>query len=133
MPTIKQKAVASRIAENHGNLGKTMLEAGYSPNTAKKPENLTESKGWAELMEEYLPDDLILKAHKDALTAMRIHGTNDNFIEVEDHPVRLKAAELSYKLRGRLVEKAQIDGKLEVVITYGTSSTKPISSNVPSR
>lgn len=116
MITAKQKKAADLLMENHGNVSKSMREAGYTEASAKNPKNLTESKGFAELRDEYLPKELVLEAHKKALTAMRIHGTNDNFIEIEDHPVQLKAAELYYKMTGQLIDKAQIDGTLEITI-----------------
>lgn len=116
MATAKQRRATELLMENRGNVSKSMREAGYDDTTAKNPKNLTESKGFAELRDEYLPKELVLQAHKDALTAMRIHGTNDNFIEIADHPVRLKASELYYKMTGQLIDKAQIDGTLEVTI-----------------
>lgn len=98
--TIKQAEALKKIAENHGNVSRTMLEVGYSPNTAKKPSNLTDSKAWKKAMETQLPDDKLLEAHSDALTAMK---WNDFTGEREkDHQVRLKAVELGYKVKGRL-------------------------------
>lgn len=55
--------------ENHGNVSKAMIQAGYSPATAKNPKNLTMSKGWQELMEEQLPDAKLLKKHNSLLNA----------------------------------------------------------------
>ena len=51
--TIKQQEAIKRIVENHGNISKSMIEAGYDPTTAKNPKNLTESKGFQELKEQY--------------------------------------------------------------------------------
>ena len=42
MATLKQKAAIGKVIENRGNMGRAMLEAGYSPATAKNPKNLTE-------------------------------------------------------------------------------------------
>lgn len=52
------------MVENGGNRSKAMKEAGYSDNTAKNPKKLTDSKGFRELMDSYLPDDLLLEALK---------------------------------------------------------------------
>jgi len=49
MATIKQKLALKKITENHRSVSAAMREAGYSPNTACKPKNLTESKSWQEL------------------------------------------------------------------------------------
>src|SRR3972149_8907258 len=78
-PTYKMKIVASKIAENHGNISKSMLEAGYSPNTAKKPSNLTNSKGWQNLMRRHLSDNKLAKKHRELLEARHIeHYTFPN-------------------------------------------------------
>ena len=72
MPTIKQKKAAKIITENNGNLYRGMIEAGYTHNTAKKPSNLTDSKGWNELMEHYLSDSLLAEKHRELLEATGI-------------------------------------------------------------
>ena len=41
-------------------MGQIMVEAGFSPKTAQKPKQLTESKGWAELKAKYLDDEVAL-------------------------------------------------------------------------
>lgn len=53
MSTIKQKKAIKNLVENHGNVSRAMLDAGYDPTTAKNPKNLTESKGFDELKKEY--------------------------------------------------------------------------------
>lgn len=117
--TIKQKAVAKDLLENVGKpMGKAMLDAGYSPATAKNPDHLTESKGWQDLMERYLPDDLVLEAHQAGLEATKtsnaaillttdgktIKAEEQGLIEVPDHPTRLKAVELAYKVKRKMSE-----------------------------
>jgi len=63
MATIKQKKALNKIVENRGNIGKAMLEAGYDENTAKNPKNLTESKGYKELLKESgLTENLVVRA-----------------------------------------------------------------------
>ncbi len=112
MATLKQEAAVKVIVENHGNISKAMKEVGYTDATAKNPSNLTNSLGFKELMQKYLPDDKVLRTHDEALTAnkvisAKIIGANanentDDFIEVPDHPTRLKAVELAYKVGGKL-------------------------------
>ena len=108
--------VAKKITENHGNISKTMREVGYSENTAKKPSNLTNSKGWQKLMKTRLSDDKLTRVHDEALNANKQIGAqilingrgeviskeNEGMIEVPDHQTRLKAVELAYKIKGRL-------------------------------
>lgn len=76
MPTQKQKIVFQKILENIGNpqsdatLGKTMLEAGYSPNVAKTPTLVTESKGFRELMDAAGLDEASLtRKHRELLNS----------------------------------------------------------------
>lgn len=72
MATIKQKKAIKAITENHGNLYQGMIKAGYTHNTAKKPSNLTESKAWDELMDEYLSDEDLSEKHQQLLNATGI-------------------------------------------------------------
>jgi hypothetical protein len=63
MATLKQRKALERLVENRGNVSRSMIEAGYSPATAKNPKNLTESPGFRELLEEYgLTESLVAKA-----------------------------------------------------------------------
>lgn len=102
--TNKQKALAKKIIENPSlTMKEAMLEVGYSENTAIAPQNVTESKGWAELMEKYLPDEDVLKTHKAGLNATKIFSSHtEPDKEVPDHPTRLKAVEMAYKVKGKL-------------------------------
>lgn len=116
MATQKQKAAISKIAENHGNISKSMLEVGYSPNTAKKPQNLTESKGFQQLMEEAgLTDEFLLQKHLELLNAKR--GKNID-------PMAVKAGlEMGYKLKGSFApEKGEY--KLNMIPIMGGLSVK---------
>lgn len=73
-PTIRQAEAIKKIVESRGkkSIGKAMRESGYSPKTAKNPKNLTESKSWEELMEEYLPDKSLMKLHERLLDSKNI-------------------------------------------------------------
>lgn len=99
--TIKQKKAFKRVVENRGNVSKAMREVGYSPITAKNPKNLTDSKGWQELMKEYLPDDFLAKKHRELLEAK----TKDKKIDVT---AVSKGLDMGYKLKGNYApEKKQ--------------------------
>src|SRR6185312_4486113 len=109
--TLKQKLAVEKMVENGGNKSKAMLEAGYSPATAKTPQKLTESKGFelllqdyrnellakgingkkmAQKMDEWLEAKKVISAHnaKDA------NAETDDFIEVPDYQTQLKAGEM---------------------------------------
>lgn len=78
MPTIRQKKLAEEIAKNlKGGLGKTrktmgqiMLDAGYSKNVSETPSLVIKKKGFADLLQEYFPDDTILKLHKNLASSV---------------------------------------------------------------
>ena len=72
MATIRQKEAFKKVMENGGNVSKSMREAKYSPESAHTPQKLTDSKGWKELMAKYLPDDELVKKHKELLNATRL-------------------------------------------------------------
>lgn len=109
--TNKQKALAKKIIENPSlTMKEAMLEVGYSENTAIAPQNVTESKGWAELMEKYLPDEDVLKTHKAGLNATKIFSSHtEPDKEVPDHPTRLKAVELAYKIKKKTDESPKVN------------------------
>jgi len=64
MSTLRQKRVVARILENGGNVSKAMREVGYSPQTAKVPSKLTESKGFREEIEPIIAK---MMAERDAI------------------------------------------------------------------
>lgn len=77
MATTKQKIAAQKTLENIGKgdikpMGEVLRESGYSDNVADNPKIVTESKGWNELMNEYLSDEDLAKAHKELLSATKI-------------------------------------------------------------
>ena len=91
MATIKQKRAFDKVVENGGNVSRAMIEANYSPATAKTPQKLTESIGYQELCEEYgLTDGLLV----GALVS-----------DIKNKPKNRKAElELGFKIKGRLKE-----------------------------
>ena len=104
MATIKQKKAVDIMLENGGNVSRAMLEAGYTPATSKTPQKLTESDGFRELMELYLPDDMLLRALSD---------------DIEKKEGNRKAElELAFKVKGRMTEKADINlsGSLKSIL-----------------
>lgn len=91
MATHKQKLAVAKMVENGGNVSRAMREAGYSPQTAKSPSKLTNSDGYKELLDAYLPDDMLLRALADD-------------IEAKDKN-RKAELELAFKLKGKMTEK----------------------------
>lgn len=109
--TTKQKIAAKKFLENPSQpFNKIMREAGYSENTVVDPTNLTNSKGWQEIMEAHLADEKLFTVHENALDATKPSPTNPR-LEVPDHVVRLKAVELGYKVKKRLGPDVQVNNQ----------------------
>jgi hypothetical protein len=110
MATAKQKLALDIMVENGGNVSKAMEAAGYSPKTAKTPQKLTESAGFRELCEAYLPDDMLLRALAD---------------DIEKKEGNRKAElELAFKIKGKMTEKAEINlnGSLKSILVIKNAS-----------
>lgn len=109
------KKVFIEKLENVGKpLGQIMRENGYADNTADNPDHVTKSKSWEILLDEYIPEDLVLETHKEAFKADRTisvvsgkqaSGGTTDFVDVPDWQTRMKATELGYKVRGKLTDK----------------------------
>ena len=109
MATIKQKKAFKNVVENGGNITKAMKDAEYSKNTANTPQKLTESVGWKELMDTYLPDELLAKKHKELLNKTDKEGYLDT------NAVK-GGLDMAYKLKGSYApEKKELSGKIETV------------------
>lgn len=70
--TFRQKRAIDILVEKGGSVGSAMIEAGYSPRTAKTPQKLTESDAWKESIGgEYLSMDSLSRAHQELLDSKR--------------------------------------------------------------
>jgi hypothetical protein len=120
MATLKQKRAFKKISENLGNLGKTMREVGYAEATSLTPQNLTESKGWKELMHDELPDSLLAKRHRELLDKREIHiikGKNGSEeVEVLDTPdtqAVSKGLDMAYKIGDKYAPEKHLNVNVE--------------------
>lgn len=124
-PNARVKKVFEKKLENAGKgVSAIMKEMDYKEGYYKNPQEITNSKSWIMLMDEYIPESLILKTHKEAFTADRTisvvsgkqaTGTDTDFVDVPDWQTRMKATELGYKVRGKLIDK----GELSIVSLKG--------------
>lgn len=111
MATIKQKTAVPKMIENirKGNKkteGQILKESGYSDSISKAPSRVTKSKGWNELMELYLPDDLIAKQHNKLITAqnkIRITKKGELVTEYEEPNTDAiaRGVDMAYKLKAK--------------------------------
>ena len=70
--SVKAKKAFDIMVENGGVVSTAMVQAGYSPATAKTPQKLTESKGWQQLMAEYLPDEDVAERHRELMNSTKL-------------------------------------------------------------
>lgn len=111
MATTKQHKVVKKILENTGmSVSKAMAESGYPPATAKNPQQLTNSKGWKELMKEYLPDDLLAQKHQELLNKTEITG------DIDTQAVS-KGLDMAYKLKGSYAAEKTLNVTVELDAT----------------
>ena len=124
MANIKQTLAAQKILETNGNVSAAMKLAGYSVETAKNPQQLTRSKGWQELMQKYLPDNHLMKRHKEFLDAprqIRTYKKGDLVSETEEtDPSAVRALDMAYKLKGRY--SAESEGNKTLIINISSES-----------
>lgn len=64
--TIRQRLVFNDVV-NGSSISKAMAKHGYSLSTSVRTNKITETKGWKELLEEHLGDDLLAERHKELL------------------------------------------------------------------
>ena len=137
MPTNKQKAAFDKSLENGGVISQAMIEAGYSPATAKTPQKLTESKGFQELVEKYLPDETLVKVHQEGLQATtkkpHLIDRDDKgrpvyeYVPEEDYATRHRYLDSAYKLKGSYAPDKSINLNANVNITPQDEKAKAIA------
>lgn len=82
----KQKLVAKNIVANRGNLKQGMIDAGYSESYARNSQQFKWSKSWEELMDEYLPNEMVTSKHHELINAKKIATL--------DFPANIKDSEI---------------------------------------
>lgn len=88
MATLKQKIAVKEITENHRSVSSAMRVAGYDEDTVVKPSNLTDSKGFKELM------------NKLGITDEKLAKVLDRGLEDNDSNTRHKYLETGLRLKG---------------------------------
>lgn len=72
-PTARQRAVAKYLLEGEEKtLFGAMVKAGYSVTTASRPQQLTQTRGWQQIMDEALNDELLSEVHTSLLKSKRL-------------------------------------------------------------
>lgn len=124
MPTLKQKKALIEIVEKgRTSISAVMRDVGYSEKTAVDPSKLTESKGFKELLDEYIPDEEVRQAIKDGLHANKIiTSPTEPDTEYPDYANRHKYLSTVLNLKG-YTEAPK--GTTIVIPIYGGLSARP--------
>lgn len=88
------------VAENMGKTSdrKAMLEAGYSQSYADNPQMIKSSKSFTQILDEVMPDTLVLAQHNSMLNARRLdHMTFP--VNMEDDDIAELLSEVNCVLR----------------------------------
>lgn len=105
MPSLRAKKAVKILVENRGaSVSDAMRKAGYSEKTAKNPANLTKSKSWPELLQQYIPQEKVAAAHAALFEAEDVVFIPKGGKILErrrpDHTARKAAVEMGHKLHG---------------------------------
>lgn len=119
--TNKQRALVKEIVENPSqSLGKSMLAVGYSPNTAVHPAQITESKGFLEILNESgLTDKFLSDALHEDITNKKGN--------------RATELSLGFKVRGRLKDDAQSNTFVPTTINIAIINDASQVGSVPAQ
>lgn len=126
-PKLRIKKVFKEVMDNNGfNVRKAMLNNGYSPNSAKNPKQVTESKSWEMLLEEYLPDDLLTKVAQEGLKSTMVKTSfTEPDRELPDMPTRRQYLETVLKMKGKIVDKSENKDTGEIRIRFVDEKNGP--------
>lgn len=122
MSTDKQEKALEKMVENGGNASRAMRDVGYSENTAKTPQKLTNSKGWQTLLNERVKDKKLIDVLNDGLSAgkkiFKNNGATGKIEEVGfevDYSIRHRYLETGLKLKRYFPsEKNDLDSRDEL-------------------
>lgn len=106
-PNERQKTVLATALKNRGKMQPAMEVAGYSKQTSKNPINLTNTKSWGELLNQYLPNDLLIKMTLEGLRATIPVGNTGECLP--NHAIRHRYLETALKIKGKLAPKTDND------------------------
>lgn len=111
-PTAMQKRAFQEFLVDDGRTqGEKLVKAGYTEKTAKAPTKVTESLGFKQLFDQYLPDKDLAKKHQELMNKKEVHVSTNKFGEVNITPTgeidtqAVKAAlDMAYKIKGNYKE-----------------------------
>lgn len=128
MATIRQTKAAHKLSEiirkstgkKNISLAQVLKEAGYSDSVTKKPKLVTESKGWNDLMNNLLPDDLLVERLNSLIKLpldVSIVKRGDEVVVKEElnSLTVIRSLDIAFKLKGYYKSAEQKDTLLELL------------------
>ncbi len=97
MATLRQKVAFKNTLENRGNVSSAMRISGYSDAYSKNPQQLTESVGWKQLLDQDLADNKLTLKNSEGLDAIKHYKGTDE----PDHYIRHMFLETALKLKNK--------------------------------
>lgn len=97
---LRQKRVIDNFIGSGGRLAESIRKAGYSEAYAQNSNKILETKSFQELLQEYLPDDRLLKKHNELLEKL------DNNGDIDVNSVK-SGLDMAYKLKGAYKDNLQ--------------------------
>lgn len=98
---IRRQKLANLIVENNGNMAKSMREAGYSPETARNPQNIIKTESFQELLDKVIPKELVTSKHAELLNAeVKVYRKGTLETVRNDTEAISKGLDMYYKLKG---------------------------------
>jgi len=115
-PKPRIKEVFKKTLENGGNVSKAMRDLKYKETTINNPKNVTETKSWETLLGD-VSDEKLLRVLDEGLEATQVKTSlTEPDRTLPDFAVRHRYLETGFKLKGRLIEKKDINLKGSNVI-----------------
>ncbi len=121
MSTIRQRKAIQKLSENLRNvdnkpisMGKILRESGYSEAVSKKPKLVTESLGWKDLIESYLPDEKLLQSLVEMLNMPSITTVRNDKGKVirevteTNGSIKARGLDMILKVKGKYVAEKVI-------------------------
>jgi len=102
------KRVFKKVMKDGISVSVAMKEEGYAEATANTPKNLTDGKGWNELLAKYIPDSKLTRVLDEGLGATKKQFRNnmttgeiEEVAEEVDYSIRHKYLETGLKLKNK--------------------------------
>lgn len=126
----KHREVLKKMDDNGGiSREEAMRRVGYSRAYARSAK-LSHTDSWQALLQERLPDDELLRVHKEGLAATKIHSSHTEPDKiVSDYLTRHKYLVTGYELRGKLKRDITENKTLIINISGENAERYAIASN----